>query len=194
MNPDAVLIVVFACLGYIGVSTLIVVGWQVWSFRWVWVDGYFKVIFYDGSKHMFPKLMKLGVDKSFRYKIGKTAHRYVIDPDTIYTMGRFKQRVLHYVIGDALPKAPTAIELMGPGEKNRSSVEFEKVAGNRITEQLLTVFKRSAISPTMALLILLVVMVVGFIGVGGYVGMKIENAHAPVAPVAPVRTVPEILR
>ncbi len=176
-------ILVLAFVGLFSLGVLIFVLWQIFSLRYIWRDGYYRVILYNEDKHMMPMMLRLKAVKSFSLTLEDILHRFEIDSDHIFTQGRFKIRTLHYVLRDLKPKGgwmvknpsighlatmvdPLRDDPIGPDDENRDSVEFGKVASNTVTAQLMDAFKEPKITPAITLLIIGGIVIVGILGLG----------------------------
>lgn len=174
-------ILVIAVLGIFGLFCLLFVLRMAWAWRFLWLDGYYRIILYNEDKHIVSVMKRMVGVRSFSLDVEGVTHRFEIESDKIFTQGRFKIRTLHYVLGDLKPKGnwipvmpPSGIpstqvdvladDPMDLSDEDRSSTEFEYVANNTVTTQILNAFKDSVIGPGMSLILLGLVLL---LGIGG---------------------------
>lgn len=162
------MLVLWISLGVFCGLILLTLATVVWSYRWVWMDGYAKVLFADEMKHIHVRLLRVLGESKFDASFNGKPETYRIDKNYIYTTGRFNQRIMCYVVGDLEPKSLLEID---PREDkpNRSALEFNKVARNRVAEQTIDAFDDGILTPVMGMMLVGVILLIAIVGAAWYV-------------------------
>ena len=174
-NPVAAAIsITMISIGFLSILLFIVN-----HYRFVIWSGYMRLVFTGEDRNTQTVIRRvLDSDHDFEITHFGNVHKYSIDRNRIYRVGRFRIPTAYYKVGDAEP-----LDMLKTGEESEvSSLDYAKVARNTVTRDLLASFEAKFLSAQNIFIITLIVIVGAVVLLGVFVNQKfgeLEKLHQP---------------